>query len=576
MSLLDWLFSRKLSPETPQSEKRRTQSTPLREPERPVRIYPSEKRPFDTIADAQAAWQAIDFARAEKLFKKGIDAYKHSEPDGVDFALGRYGAFLLDQDRVDEAMHVLEQAIERKTDIPAIWSDYMRIMSDRRDIDAFKRAAGLMAGAMKHHVEPEFMLAHARRADREGASVFAEAVARWVVDTAANDGDKRGRWAAVGDLGHILERAGRLDEAVILWQGAFDEGSDDPDTASRLSMQLERNKDFATATAVIREALTRGLPASVEESLRKRLARCESKTAGNVPSKAGKPEVAAYSIRRGPTLFKPIFQTRLKPPIKDLELIGNVARCLLTAKDSSTLVDIDLGMVQSSAGSTTCLYWAIRGSLRTVEASVSAARQQWKGPTLLKFIDAKGRVSAESSVPTPHQKSPWGRMFGTSVAETVSSTDSDLMEGSAGPGKHPVPGTTMRTHTFDRVRIMWRRAIVCSCREHGARLCRRTERQHSVARALPNERQTCWEFTIPLHGGRGNGEPYAVLGLPLNASRDQVKSAYRRLAIATHPDRNPGDNAATDRFRSKHVNWFRYGAERSVTYCWWSWRCGPA
>src|ERR1700685_4092684 len=66
VSLLDWLFSRKLSPGTPQSEKRRTQSTPLREPERPVGIYPSEKRPFDTIADAQAAWQAIDFAGAEK------------------------------------------------------------------------------------------------------------------------------------------------------------------------------------------------------------------------------------------------------------------------------------------------------------------------------------------------------------------------------------------------------------------------------------------------------------------------------------------------------------------------------
>jgi hypothetical protein len=99
VSLLDWLFPRKLNLETPQSEKRRTQSTPLPEPERPVRIHPTEKRPFDTIADAQEAWQATDLARAEKLFKQGIDAYKHSEPDGVDFALGRYGAFLLDQAR---------------------------------------------------------------------------------------------------------------------------------------------------------------------------------------------------------------------------------------------------------------------------------------------------------------------------------------------------------------------------------------------------------------------------------------------------------------------------------------------
>ena len=107
-------------------------------------------------------------------------------------------------------------------------------------------------------------------------------------------------------------------------------------------MHLERAKDYAAAMAVIREALSRGLPANAEESLRKRLARCESKTAGKVPSKAGKPDVAAYSIRRGSTLFEPIFQARLKPPIKDIELIGNAARCLLASKESSTLVDIDL------------------------------------------------------------------------------------------------------------------------------------------------------------------------------------------------------------------------------------------
>src|ERR1035438_10141444 len=116
-------------------------------------------------------------------------------------------------------------------------------------------------------------------------------------------------------------------------------------------------------------------------------------------------------------------------------------------------------MVQSSVGSTTCLYWATRGSLRTVEVSVSAARQQLE----------RDRRCSNSSTPkdmyqpsrpcrTPHQKSPWGRIFGTSVAETVSSTDSDLMEGSAGPGQHPVPGTTTRTHTFGRVRTMWRRS----------------------------------------------------------------------------------------------------------------------
>ena len=551
MSLLDWLFPRKLNLETPQSEKRRTQSTPLPEPERPVRVHPTEKRPFDTIADAQEAWQATDLARAEKLFKQGIDAYKHSEPDGVDFALGRYGAFLLDQARVDEALHVFEQAIERNTDIPAIWSDYMRIMSDRRDIDAFKRAAGLMAGAMKHRVEPEFMLAHARRADREGASVFAEAVARWVLDTAASNGDERGRWAAVGDLGHILERAGRLDEAVILWRGAFDEGSDDPDTANRLSMQLERNKDYATATAVIREALNRGLPASVEESLRKRMERCESKTAGKVASKAGKPEVAAYSIRRGSTLFEPIFQTRLKPPIKDLALIGNVARCLLTAKDSSTLVDIDLvnGSIVRRIDDLPLL-----GDTRFAPdgrgIGIRRTAAIGKGPTLLKFIDAEGRVSAESSVPDATSEialgpDVWyvgcrnGLLYGFGFDgrqrwtwETPGSRDYD-----ENAYFRPCPYYVASQRSFAVLASM---GHVYAVAPNGKTLW------HA---ALPNERQTRWEFTIPIHGSRGNEEPYAVLGLPLNASRDQVKSAYRRLAVATHPDRNPGDNTATDRFR---------------------------
>ena len=176
---------------------------------------------------------------------KGSTTYKRREPDGVDFALGRYGAFLLDQDRNDEAARILEQAIERKTDIPAIWSDYLRIVADRRDVESFKRNVERMAASVKYRVEPEFILAHARRADREGADEFAEAVARWVVERAGREGDKEGRWAAIGDLGRILERNGRLDEAVKLWRDAFDEGSSDPDTASRLSMHLERKKDYA-------------------------------------------------------------------------------------------------------------------------------------------------------------------------------------------------------------------------------------------------------------------------------------------------------------------------------------------
>ena len=173
----------------------------------------------------------------------------------MDFALGRYGAFLRGQDRTDDAARVFEQALERKTDIPAIWADYLRIVADRRDVELFQRTVERMAASVKYRVEPEFVLAHARRADREGASEFAEALARWVVERAGREGDKEGRWAAIGDLGRILERVGRLDDAVTLWRDAFNEGSRDPDTATRLAMHLERVKDYAGSAAVIHEAL---------------------------------------------------------------------------------------------------------------------------------------------------------------------------------------------------------------------------------------------------------------------------------------------------------------------------------
>ena len=408
-----------------------------------------------------------------------------------------------------------------------------------------------MAGAVKYRVEPEFVLTHARRADREGASDFAEAIAQWVVERAASDGDKEGRWAAVGDLGRILERDGRLDEAVNVWRAAFDEGSRDPDTAGRLSMHLERAKDYTAAMAVIREALIRGLPASVEESLRKRLARCETKIAGKAPSKAGKPDVAAYSVRQGSNLFEPIFQTRFKLAIKDLELIGNAARCLLASKELSTLVDIDLvhGSEVRRVNNLPLLgdtWFAPDG--RGIGIRRTAAIGQ--GPTLLRFIDAEGRVAAESSVPDATSEialgpDVWyvGCRNGLLYAFGFDGRQRWAWEtpGSKGCDEsayfRPCPYYVASQQSF---------AVVASMGNVYAGAPNGKTLWHA---ALPNERQTRWEFTIPLQGGRGNEEPYRILGLPLNAPRDQVKSAYRRLALATHPDRNPGDNAAADKFR---------------------------
>lgn len=44
-------------------------------------------------------------------------------------------------------------------------------------------------------------------------------------------------------------------------------------------------------------------------------------------------------------------------------------------------------------------------------------------------------------------------------------------------------------------------------------------------------------------------DPYKVLGVSRDASDDEIKQAYRRLAKKYHPDRNPGDQEAARRMQ---------------------------
>ena len=58
-------------------------------------------------------------------------------------------------------------------------------------------------------------------------------------------------------------------------------------------------------------------------------------------------------------------------------------------------------------------------------------------------------------------------------------------------------------------------------------------------------------------------DPYEVLGVAKNASAKDIKAAYRKLAKKHHPDQNPNDPKAKDRFAAANQAYEIVGDEKN-------------
>ncbi|XP_011362894.2 dnaJ homolog subfamily C member 5B isoform X2 [Pteropus medius] len=72
-------------------------------------------------------------------------------------------------------------------------------------------------------------------------------------------------------------------------------------------------------------------------------------------------------------------------------------------------------------------------------------------------------------------------------------------------------------------------------------IIRISEMPKKMARNIPNQRQRTMSTS---------GEAlYEILGLHKGASNEEIKKTYRKLALKHHPDKNPDDPAAAEKFK---------------------------
>ena len=245
----------------------------------------------------------------------------------------------------------------------------------------------------------------------------------------------------------------------------------------------------------------------------------------------------------------PVFERRLRPAVRDVVLVGDCARCLLTGKTASSLVDIDLttGLETRRIDHLPRIgkaSFAADGSGVGIRRTAAIGR----GETKLIFIDAEGRVIHQTSVPDATSEIAAGPehwfvgcrngglyAFGRDGRPRwVWETPGSRLD-TTDPYARPCPYYVM-AHPSGVVVTSY--ANIYAIDAEGRTLW------HAE---LPNAQPVRWQIG-KLLGEREHDKACKTLGLSPGADGAAIKAAFRRRAMATHPDCRADDPEAASRF----------------------------
>jgi tetratricopeptide (TPR) repeat protein len=230
---------------------------------------------YSALLAAEEAENSGDLDKAEQLLLRAVRVSRREDLWDRVNSQAAYTAFLVRRGRVNTATPLIADLLQDAGDHLDTACKPLSVLLSRADEK--EAVSALKKIRPERFIDCWSLLRASEDCAKAGRFRVAATLAKIARDDAISRDDTNDRWRSDGQLGRVYERQGRIEEAVELWWSAFHQGSANRVIADRLSLHLERTKQYASCALVIRQALRRISDPKVIATLQKRLDRVRSR-----------------------------------------------------------------------------------------------------------------------------------------------------------------------------------------------------------------------------------------------------------------------------------------------------------